>query len=406
MTTAPDGRRLIRGLRELAVRTSDRNGAQRLAWSERWKQARGFLTEELQELPVTVTIDEAGNLWAVLQGRGDGTLVVGSHLDSVPDGGWLDGAFGVMCALEVLRVLAQQGEPTRSVALVDWADEEGARFGYSLFGSAAATGRLDVDAVRDLVDRDGRRLPDVLADCGVGIDQMARARQRLEGVTGYLEAHIEQGPVLEAEGLAIGAVSGTVGLERHRVTFLGATAHSGSTPMDRRRDSFLAAARTALAVREGAVREGGVGTVGTVDLSPGIPTAVAGETVVLVDQRHPDGARLQAMVDGARAASERSAEDEGCSVRWERVMGAGPQPFDESLVETVRGVCWEVGRSDRVLVSGALHDATNVASVVPTAMIFASSRDGISHSKAEDSDEDALKLGLEGFWRTVLRLLE
>jgi N-carbamoyl-L-amino-acid hydrolase len=332
-------------------------------------------------------------------------VIIGSHLDSVPDGGWLDGAYGVMCAVEVLRTLAAGGPLPCTLALVEWADEEGARFGHSLFGSSAVAGTLNVATARGLTDREGRRLGEVVAEHGVRLDRLEEARQETRGARAYLEAHIEQGPVLEREGLPVGAVSGTVGVERHRVTFRGQTAHAGSTPMDARRDAFLAAAATALAVRDSAVRHQGVATVGAASVRPGIVTAVAGETAILVDQRHPDAAALEAMLAEAQRASHQAARAEGCAVSWEPVFRARPQPFAGELVDVVREVCAELTGQERVLPSWALHDATPMAGVVPTAMVFCSSTKGISHAEEEDTPEDHLRLGVEAFYQAVCRVI-
>jgi N-carbamoyl-L-amino-acid hydrolase len=404
--TGPDGGRVVAMLRTLAELTGDAAGAQRVAWTSTWQKARAFLREQLRGLPVTVTTDAAGNQWARLPGGGSGTVIIGSHLDSVPDGGWLDGAYGVMCAVEVLRALAAGGPLPCTLALVEWADEEGARFGHSLFGSSAVAGTLNVADVRELTDATGRRLGEVVAEHDVDLGRLDEARREVYGARAYLEAHIEQGPVLAAEGLPAGAVSGTVGVERHRVSFHGQTAHSGATPMDRRRDAFLAAAATALAVRESAVRHRGVGTVGAVSLRPGIVTAVAGEAAILVDLRHPDNQGLGAMLAGARRAAHEAAVAEGCTVTWEPVFRVDPQPFAPGLVDVAREVCAELTGRERVLPSWALHDATPLAGVVPTAMVFTSSTDGISHARQEDTPEEHLRLGVEAFYRTVCRVID
>lgn len=401
----PDGGRVVAMLRALAELTSDGAGAQRVAWTGVWQKARAFLREQLRGLPVTIQTDAAGNQWARLPGGGSGVVIIGSHLDSVPGGGWLDGAYGVMCAVEVLRALAARGPLPCTLALVEWADEEGARFGHSLFGSSAVAGTLNVAEARELTDAAGLRLADVVAEHGVDLDRLDQARQETRGARAYLEAHIEQGPVLEAEGLPVGAVTGTVGVERHRVRFRGQTAHAGSTPMDARHDTFLAAAATALAVRDSAVRHQGVGTVGAASLRPGIVTAVPGETTILVDQRHPAAGGLHAMLAEAQRASHQAAGAEGCAVTWEPVFRARPQPFDGELVGMVREVCAGLTGQERVLPSWALHDATPMAGVVPTAMVFCSSANGISHAQEEDTPEDHLRLGVEAFYRTVCRVI-
>ncbi len=403
----PDRDRMLRLLHALRDSTSDAGGAQRVAWTETWRAARGLLLSELGELPVEVTTDAAANIWARLPGARRETVVIGSHLDSVPGGGWLDGAYGVMCALEVLRTLAGQRELPCSVALVDWADEEGARFGRSLFGSAAAAGTLEVEEVRNLTDRDGERLVDVVARWGVALDDLATARAQLEPVAAYLEAHIEQGPVMERSGTPIAAVTGTAGVERHRLTFTGETAHSGTTPIGFRHDAFVVAARVAVAVREAATRHEGMGTVGVVHVEPGIPTAVPGVASVVVDLRHRDARSLQSMLTDTEAATRDAAEAEGCAWQTEPLFRIQPRVFDDRLVAIVRGVCGALtGKEPLVIPSGALHDATEMATAVPTAMLFTSSSNGLSHTRKEDTPPEHLKLGLDAFYRAVRQTVE
>ena len=403
MSTTYDPNRVIADLRGLAELTGGRDtgGARRVCWTDEWARARTFLRERLDALPVEVEVDEAGNLWAYLRGERPETVVVGSHVDSVPNGGWLDGALGAMAALEVLREQAAAGTPPCTVALVDWADEEGARFGRSLFGSSAVCGTLDPDLVRDLKDADGRRLEDVVREHGVELDRAHEAGARLEHVRACLELHIEQGPVLEAEGLPVGTVLGTVGVERHRATFTGQAAHAGSTPIRQRRDAFLAAARTALELREIALRHEGVCTVGRVDCTPGIVTAVPGRCDMLVDQRQLDAGTLATMLQEAKDGADRLAAEEGCSVAWERVWSIEPIPFDEELIAAARAAVREVTGSDRALPSGPLHDAAEMARKVPTVMLFAMSLNGISHAKEEDTPDAALSLAADAFGRTA-----
>jgi N-carbamoyl-L-amino-acid hydrolase len=400
-----DAERVIADLRELARRTAGPEGARRVCWTAEWALARDFLRELLATLPVEVSTDQAGNLWAVRRGRRPDTVAVGSHLDSVPSGGWLDGALGVMAGVEVLRVHAE-ATPECSLALVDWADEEGARFGRSLLGSSAFAGTLDAEAARQLVDGEGVALADALAEHGVSLDEMARAGEgRRDSICAYAELHIEQGPVLEAAGLPCGAVLGTVGVERHRVTFRGRAAHAGSTPMEVRRDAGVAAARTMAGLGEVARAAGGVCTAGRVQLDPGIATAVAGRAELLVDQRHLDPEALAEMLSGARELWNRSAESEGCAVEAERVWAIEPIPFDERLVAAARAACRDVAGSDRALPSGALHDASELARIVPAAMIFSSSTGGISHAPEEDTPEPDLRRAIEAFGLLAGRLV-
>jgi N-carbamoyl-L-amino-acid hydrolase len=327
-------------------------------------------------------------------------VIVGGHIDSVPNGGWLDGCLNVLAGLEVLRRLAAAGEPPVTVKLVDWADEEGARFGRSLLGSSAVAGDLDPDAVRALRDRDGVTLADALRAHGVDLDRMADAGRRLADAAAYLELHIEQGPVLERLDLPLGVVLGTYGVERNLIRFRGQSAHAGSTPMDARRDAFAAAAKLALDVREPAKREGGVATVGSCVTRPGIVTAVVGECEITLDQRHLEADSLHVMVEEARQASERIAREEVVEVEWEPIWRIEPILFDRELVELADRAVTEVAGTSHRLPSGPLHDAAEVARTgVPTVMLFVQSLRGLSHAKEEDTRPEHLELSVRALDR-------
>jgi N-carbamoyl-L-amino-acid hydrolase len=406
-----DAARAVAGLRELARLTADQDGAQRVAWTDTWTVANDWLTRELRGIDgVDVETDEAGNLWATAPGASERAVVVGSHLDSVPDGGWLDGTLGVVAGLEVLRALAPQPRAL-TLKLVSWADEEGARFGRSVLGSSAAAGTLEPDAVRGLVDRDGVALPDALRAHGVDLDRAPKARARLDGVLAYLELHIEQGPVLERLGLPLGAVTGTFGVERHALALTGQHAHAGSTPMEVRRDAFLAAARCAQAFRDDAARRDDVrATTGTVRVSPGIPTAFNGICELTLDQRAHDPDVLADMLATAQQASRAIAAEEGCEVAWERIWRIDPIPFDPDLVDLADAMIAELaGRSHR-LASGPLHDAAEMARVVPSTMLFVRSLRGLSHTKDEDTPVADLELAVRALHeltrRTAQRLVD
>jgi len=390
-----DGARAVAGLRDLGARTSDERGAQRLAWTSTWGEARAWLRDELAQIEgVSVRVDVAGNLWAMLPGASSRTVVLGGHLDSVPNGGWLDGALNVVGALEVLRALATAPQPL-TVRLVDWADEEGARFGRSLLGSSACAGTLDPGSICDLTDAQGIRLAGALAEWGVDVHRMPEACAERSDVVAYLELHIEQGPVLERLGLPLGVVLGTFGVQRHRLWFRGAHAHAGSTPMDLRRDAFLAAARSAIAFRDDAAgRVEARATTGIVQVSPGIVTAFNGACEISLDQRALDDTVLREMLASARQASERISAEEGCTVEWQPLLETPPVPFDAELIERADAVVDRVAGSSVRLPSGALHDATEMARVVPTVMLFVRSIGGISHTAAEDTDEADLELSV------------
>jgi allantoate deiminase len=403
---AVEAERVVADLRELDRRTGGPEGAQRLCWTEVWREARAMLTDLLGDIGMQPEGDAAGNLWAVLEGEREPALLVGSHVDSVPDGGWLDGALGVMAAVGVLRAWAGSGRrPPRSLALVDWADEEGARFGRSLFGSSAFSGTLDPERVRGLRDAEGISILDALAENGVSLEDALGATSGQGRVAAYLELHIEQGPVLEAEGVQAAAVSGCAGVERHRFRFRGQASHAGTTPMDRRRDAGLAAAEVALRVEDVGAQHAGMATTGSIVLSPGIPTAVAGESELLVDLRHPDAGELAAMLADARAAAEEAASRRGCEFEAEHVWSIEPIPFDAELVTMARDACREAAGSDRVLASGALHDAAEVARIAPAAMVFCPSIAGISHAREEDTAEADLIAAIEAFGHLANRVL-
>jgi hydantoinase/carbamoylase family amidase len=406
MSLVVDADRVLADLRELHERHGGPDGARRLAWSEDWLAAREWFKGKLAELEgVTVDRDEAGNIWAELpgEGGGDGFVIVGSHIDAVPSGGWLDGCLGLLSALGVLRALVESGErPPVTVRLVDWADEEGARFGRSLLGSSAAAGTLDPDDVRDLLDAKGTRLQDALAACDVDLDNAGAATSRLEGALAYLELHIEQGPVLLDSGRLASAVSGTFGDERYLITFKGQSAHAGSTPMRLRRDSLAAAATAALEIREVGIRHGGVCTVGAMTADPGVITAIAGSTEMMLDLRHLDADTLATMLEENLEACRKAAGKFDCEVSHRRVFGATPTPFHPQLVQLAREAVDAAGGGDGdPIPSGPLHDATEVGRIVPTVMIFAQSDPPLSHTAIEDSPEEALRVAIEAYGRTV-----
>jgi hydantoinase/carbamoylase family amidase len=405
-----DPSRVIANLQELAALTSDANGAQRVAFTPAWQRAREWFAGKLAGLPVTRHLDAAGNSWVTLPGASPRSLVLGSHLDSVPNGGWLDGALGVVTALEVLCGIARDsdGRPPFTIRVVDWADEEGARFGRSLFGSSAFAGTHSISADRTRTDRDGITLESVLAACGIEIDRIGEAASERENIAAYLELHIEQGPVLERLGLPLGAVLGTKGVERHAITFHGQEAHSGSTPMADRRDALAAAARLALEIRTIATRHpDAVCTMGSVKTFPGIVTAVVGRCEATLDQRDLDATILATMYREAQEASNLFAEQERCTVEWSRIWSIEPIPFHPEMIELCREAIAEtLGAPAHSLPSGPLHDAAEVARLgIPTVMMFVQSLGGISHNKIEDTREEHLRLAVASFDRLAAKTL-
>jgi allantoate deiminase len=408
MSALTHEQRVIADLRELAARTSTVDGAQRLAWGPVWRDAREWFKGKVAEVGLAVETDPAGNNWVKLPGASTRTVIVGSHLDSVPNGGWLDGCLGVAAALEALRIQAAAEKPPVTIMLVDWADEEGARFGRSLLGSSAAAGSLDIDAIRNLQDRHGTRLVDALAENGVAIDTMSNARAELKEIDAraYLELHIEQGPVLESMQKPTGVVLGTFGVERNMIRFTGQAAHSGSTPIPMRRDGFLAAAQTALACRQIALRHsrpgaGVVCTVGVVNVEPKIVTAVPGVCEISLDQRSLDAEVLAAMLADAREASERSGRENDVTVEWKPLWRINPRLFDPDLVRLCEeAVREETGDAPR-LPSGPLHDAAEMVPHMPVVMMFAYSSKGLSHCKEEDTPSPHLETTIRAYLRLV-----
>lgn len=391
-------KQMVEDLKELHNLTGDATGAQRVAWTETWERARAWLRAKLAELPVEVETDPAGNIWATLPGNSPRALILGSHIDSVPNGGWLDGCLGVAAGLAVLRRFSSQGRPPVTIRLVAWAEEEGVRFGYSLFTASLAAGLIQPDELRGVANQEGNRLEDVTGRWGVHLETAATPAAQLQNAAAYLELHIEQGPVLESLGLPLAAVVGTMGVERHAIRFTGQTAHAGSTPMAMRRDALAAAARLALEIRAIADRHGGVCTMGSVITRPGIVTAVAGQCDCTLDQRSLDAAALAAMLAEAQAASRQIAAEEGVEVAWQRLFQVAPARFTPELVDLCAQAVEQVSGAPHRMPSGPLHDAVVMLKAgVPAAMMFVQSLRGLSHTREEDTRSEHLLLAAQAF---------
>jgi hydantoinase/carbamoylase family amidase len=401
MNSSLNPKRTVAELKELRALTGDENGAQRVAFTPTWIAARNWLKKKLETLPVEIHTDAAGNLWTTLRGESEKSLLIGGHMDSVPNGGWLDGCLNVLAGVEILRRINSQynGKPPITIRLVDWADEEGARFGKSLFGSSACSGNLNLDEARGLKDKNEISLPNALREIGIDFERVKDSGNELKNAAAYLELHIEQGPVLLDLDLPLGAVLGTFGVERHAITFHGQAAHSGSTPMNRRKDAFLAAAKMSLEIYKIAERSGnGVCTIGSCTTKPGIVTSVVEECRITLDQRHLDSAALAKMLAEAKSASEKFAREGNVKVSWERLWQIAPVLFNENLIQlcadSISETCGQVHR----LPSGPLHDAAEVAAAgIPTVMMFVQSLHGISHNKIEDTREEHLELCVAAF---------
>jgi N-carbamoyl-L-amino-acid hydrolase len=377
--------------------------ARRLAWSAGWREARALLRTRLTALPVQVEEDIAGNVWARLEGDRSDTLVVGSHLDAVPDGGWLDGTLGVAAGLALIEAAARTGErPPVSLALVDWADEEGVRFGQALFGSAAITGALDLARLRASTDSDGRRATDVLAEHGVELDALNADDDRLADAFGYLELHIEQGSVLDSEGLPVAAVNATAAVRRVPAEVLGRSEHVGPAALEARRDAMLTVARLAVAAHNIAADHHGRSAVTVVELTPNLPTVIAGRARASIDLRHADDEGVSAMLDALHVESRAISATTGCRIDIGKpTFEAAAGRFDERLVASAAETARRLGGRDEPMLSGALHDATNISRRVPTAMLFCRSLSGLSHCPEEDSSEADLLTAASAFAETA-----
>jgi N-carbamoyl-L-amino-acid hydrolase len=295
-----------------------------------------------------------------------------------------------------------------TLRVIDWADEEGARFGRSLVGSSAASGSLDIEDIRNLKDRAGITQADAMRENGVDIDSMRDAHRQLKQINAkaYLELHIEQGPVLESLGKSTGVVLGTFGVERHMLKFTGQAAHSGSTPIPMRRDAFLAAAQFALVVREIGLKHSKPGanvvcTCGIVKVEPAIVTAVPGVCEISLDQRALDASVLAQMFADARAAAEKAARDNNVSVEWKRLWNIEPRPFDPTLIRLCEEAVKETTGDAPLLPSGPLHDSAEMVPHMPVVMMFAYSARGLSHCKEEDTPVEHLTKTIVAFLRLV-----
>jgi N-carbamoyl-L-amino-acid hydrolase len=382
-------------------------GSARLAWTEPWERAREWFRSTFDGVPVDTNVDPAGNLWVTLPGARPERIVLGSHLDSVPNGGWLDGCLGVLAGAEVLRGLHRDGrELPVSISVVDWADEEGARFGRSLFGSGAVSGTLDIDAVADLVDNTGRRLGDVVAEHGVDLATALTAGDVHSSIAASAELHIEQGPILEAAGLRLAALHGILGVERRLVRLKGQACHAGATPIAMRRDPTLAAARMAVAIRDMGLRLDAFTTIGIWRVHPSVPTAVNGRTEFSVDMRDLSRDTLDQLVAGLDEIVHTIAAEERVEAEIDVLWSIDPIAFHTDLVEFASDIVEARSGIRQVMPSGPMHDSAEMSrSGIPTVMMFVPSILGLSHTHIEDTAEADIELGVAAFDDLVRRMI-
>lgn len=379
-------------------------GVTRLALSDEDRQARGLLWRWLEDAGMTVRIDDFGTMIGRREGRENlPPVLLGSHLDSVTMGGRYDGVLGVMSALEVIRTLNDHDVVTRHpIEIVNWTNEEGARFQPALLGSGAVTGRFDKECVYSRVERDGLRFDDELRRIGY----MGDAENRPVDGSTYLELHIEQGPQLEEEGLAVGVVDGIIGDTWMSVEIRGQADHAGPTPMHTRHDALLVAAGLIQGVNRIAIEAGdpAVGTVGRLDVQPNVINTVPGAVSMSVDLRSPESDRMSSMVDRVRSLAESIADEQGVEIELDRYWTMEPTPFAPTVTDAVVAACRELEQPEHHLWSGAGHDAKYAVDLWPSAMIFVRSRDGVSHSESEYTAPEDIALGGNVLLLSTMRL--
>ncbi len=400
-----DGDRLWRSLEAFAtIGGTSAGGVERLALGDTDKMARDRLAAIAREEGFSLTVDAVGNMFLRRPGREPDLppVQIGSHLDTVHDGGRYDGAYGVLAGLEVLRALNAGGLETRApVELVNWTGEEGARFPLPMLGSRVFAGTLPLADALALTDRDGTTVAGELAR----IDYAGPAAPG-HAVAAYLEAHIEQGPVLEDAGLPVGIVTGIQARRRLRVTIQGEAAHAGTCPIDRRHDALVAASAGTLQVRAIAVDTGpeARATVGALTVRPGAANVVPGSAELLADVRHPDDATVDAMVARIEDAVLAAAAQEGCTAHMTVLSASQSTVFDARCVDALRAAAAQSDLGHMDLVSGGGHDAGPMATIVPAAMLFIPCERGISHNPSEAITQEAAAAGCEVLCRTAISL--
>lgn len=386
-------------------RNPNGRGITRSCWSPVHEQARAWLVGKMKEAGLETHVDPAGNTFGRIPGEGAAVLT-GSHIDTVPEGGPLDGALGVLAGLECLQTIRQAGlSPRRPLAVVAWSDEEG-RYG-SLFGSRAFTGRLDPAQIPTLRSVDGESLVDAMARAGYDASKVVDARCDPSTLHAYVELHIEQGPHLEAAGLPIGLVEGIVGIRRNRLTFIGEPDHAGTTPMAWRKDAFLAAAEYALKAREHIVRKGSgrsVTNFGRIELAPGVSNIVPARALLLQEMRELDPKILARLDRECLALARTVARRRGLRVTVETLSRNEPARCAPTVMRAVQSACEALRLKYKAMPSGAGHDAQNLARVTDSGMLFIPSRGGRSHRPDEMSDWKAIERGANALLHTLLTL--
>ncbi|MFQ5894200.1 MAG: Zn-dependent hydrolase [Nitrospinota bacterium] len=379
-------------------------GVERLALSEADRQGRDLLRRWMEEAGLQVSVDEMGNMFGRRRGREDSLppILAGSHLDTVPRGGKFDGALGVLAALEAIRTLDDRGvETRRPIGVVNFTNEEGARFQPAMIGSGVLAGAFSLPYAHSRADGEGKTLGEELERVGYKGEVSCAARP----IGGYLELHVEQGPVLSSGGVSIGVVEGIYGITWMRVVLEGEADHAGPTPMEMRKDALVAAAKVVLSAQSLPRRFGGemVATVGSLAVEPGAINVIPGAVRLTVDLRCPDAMRLEQAQEILINDIHNAARCEGCRVHVEHLWTSPPTSFDPGVVTAVEAACRELGYSFRQMGSVAGHDAKYMADLGPAGMIFVPSQGGKSHCEGEATEWEDVERGgnvlLEALWR-------
>jgi beta-ureidopropionase / N-carbamoyl-L-amino-acid hydrolase len=400
-----DGDRLLADLSTLAAIGGGADGAvDRLAWSEPDLKGRRWFAERIRDAGLEPRVDGAWNVFGHLPGSTGPWLLTGSHLDSVPNGGRLDGAYGAVAALEVLRTLVESGDPlAEHVEIVGFADEEGVRFEVGLIGSLALVGELDIERLRDGLDWQGVAIRQVLATAGRDLDRMREVQEHRHSIKGFVELHIEQGPRMEAEKTDLAVVSGIVGVHRQRIEIQGTQNHAGTTPFRLRHDAGRAASRAAADLRDlvlGADAEA-VANIGSMQFHPGGINVIPGGAQFTLEVRHLDEHVIGEAVLAFTTRLERICAEEGCRAEVELLASVAPAPMDATVMEALEQACTELGRRPARLSSGAGHDAAVLSRYVPSGMLFVPSVGGVSHSPREATSDEHLVLGARALLRGI-----
>jgi N-carbamoyl-L-amino-acid hydrolase len=379
-------------------------GVSRLALTDVDKEARDKVVAWMRELGLTIHIDGIGNIVGIRAGFKEGPpVLMGSHIDTVATGGLYDGSLGVLAGLEIVEALNDADVTTRRpLAVAAFTNEEGARFAPDMLGSLVFTGELSLETAHDIVSIDGERLGDELERIGYRGDAPGAALKP----HAYLELHIEQGPILEAKGVTIGAVTGVQGISWTELTIEGVSNHAGTTPMPFRHDAGYAACAIGVFVRELANTIGGdqVGTVGSLELHPNLVNVVAQRAKLTVDLRNTDESHLQQAEAELSAFVERLAEEEGIQIESRRLARFEPVEFAPDMIESVERTAGELGLSVERLPSGAGHDAQMMAPICPTGMIFVPSIDGLSHNTKEFTKPEDIEAGANVLLKMIVEL--